>query len=164
MKSNGWCIAAVVLAILCVVSVVANIVFVRNFEITRKHHAEEVQKNLLFLYNELYLAADSDFVAEPILREIRLLQCYVALEGLSVSLRSLYEHHNGRVEGAGFPMLRPVLENIFRNDEEPRANLCIIAEKIEGLYESIEPNMNTGSLFSAISKTNDEIIDSFLGN
>jgi len=160
MKLESWRIIAIVLAILCVVSVVANIVFIRNFEVTRRQYVLGVQNGLRWLYGVLDLTVmDTDFETNPDMRELRLGQIRQAKEHLSVAMGSLSTHHMGRAGGTGFPTfhLTPILERTLRYAEDPTEDLRFIADKLGVLYDRLAPGMATQDLFDAINEVNDEI-------
>jgi len=148
-----------VLAILLAAAVIANVVFIANFNTARANHIKAVQNQILWLYTEISRAAcieSNDYTASPETRELRLAQTHSAVYGLSSALHGLSIHHNHRAGGADFPIfnLRVILENIFRNDDAPTANLQVLADKIFSLYDSLEPHMATQDIFELINETN----------
>jgi len=163
MKSCKWRIAFIALSILCIVSIIINVIYMYNFETTRIRYVDSVKNYLIRLYNEVSRAADDDFNEMETLRDVRLLQSRIAMECLSVSLTNLSGHYNWQSGGTGFPIfdLSVILELLLRYEENPYADLRLIAEKLLRLYENIEPNMKTQEIFDFINEINSEIRNDF---
>ena len=167
MKSNiqHKTVVTLVLASICLFSIIANIWFVYNFETTRRHYVENVSGSMLSLLRVLQNATcdvNNDYLVYDsfIIREIRLGQAREKMEGLRIALNSLSIHHNGRAGITGeFPVfdLGFALERIIRNDADPTTNLQVMTDIIGKLYLSIYQNMATRDLFANVNKASDEI-------
>ncbi|MCL1884006.1 MAG: hypothetical protein FWF81_09685 [Defluviitaleaceae bacterium] len=141
-------------AVLFCASIIANIVFIVNFETARRRHVEHVSNHVNWLYATFSRAAN-DFNYNY--REFRLGDIRGVIFGLHATTNALSTHHNNRAGGGGFFLLEAQSESILRLEEDPTIKLQSIADKFATLHENISPNMPTRELFQMINETAEEI-------
>ena len=154
---------AAFLLIALIVSVVGNIVQLRNAETVRRQHVWMVQSQLGDLYWTVRRTADAELTCEPFSERRRIWTetLFTSVRVSQMAVWGLSAHHDWSF-GTAFPdNLTMILQIVTRYNENPSDSLHLIADKLYELLEILQPDMPTRDMFDAMNATSAEINSAF---